>query len=133
MSDETAESRLAKTLFVVEATSFEMQCLWAETSPESNYRRFAPRRWEQVHPGWLVTVGELDSRPICVSMCWNRIDGQLVMFWEATSQVVDTIQIEKWLSQHFNGKWDNGTREATANAANFHHCLNAIDDANKLS
>ncbi len=133
MSDETAESRLAKTLFVVEATSFESHCLWAQTATDSNCRCFAPRRWEQVHPGWLVTVGELDSRPICVSMCWNRIDGQFVMFWEATSQVVDTVQIEKWLSQHFKGKWDSGTREATTNAANFHHCLNAIDDANKLS
>lgn len=133
MSDETAESRLAKTLFVVEATSFEQHCLWAETATESNCRRFEPRRWEQVHPGWLVRIGKLDSRPICVSMRWNRIDGQLVMFWEATSQVVDTVQIEKWLSQHFTGKWGNGTREATTNAANFHHCLNAIDDANKLS
>lgn len=133
MSDETAESRLAKTLFVVEATSFETQCLWAENAKDSSCRRFTPRQWEQVNPGWLVTVGELDSRPICVSMSWSRIDGHLVMFWEATSQVVDTVQIEKWLSQHFAGKWDNGTRQATTNAMNFHHCLNAIDDANKLS
>lgn len=123
MSDETAESRLAKTLFVVQATSFETLCLWSENA----------RQWEQVYPAWLVTVGELDSRPICVSMSWARIDGHLVMFWEATSAVVDTVQIEKWLSQHFAGKWDSGTRQATTDAMNFHQCLNAIDDANKLS
>lgn len=133
MSDETAESRLAKTLFVVEATSFETQCLWAENSKDSNCRRFTPRRWEQVSPGWLVTVGELDYRPVCISMSWARIDGRLVMFWYPTSQVVDTVQIEKWLEKHFTGKWDGGTRNAQTNAMNFHHCLDAIDEDKMLS
>jgi hypothetical protein len=126
---DTAESRLAETIFIVEATSFEQHCLWAETSSTSDCRRFAPRKWEQMH-GWLVTVGRLDKRPICVSMTWNRIDGQLVMFWHPTSQVVDMVQIEKWFDKHFNGKWDKGTRNARTDAMNFHHCLHAIDELN---
>jgi len=130
---ETAESRLRQTLFVVEATSFETHMLWQEHASGSTNRQkiFKPRRWEQVNPGWSVTVGELDGRPVCVSMMWNRVDGHLVMFWEPTSQVVDHIQIDAWLGKHFDGKWDNGTRDATCNAMNFHHCLNAIDDINK--
>jgi hypothetical protein len=119
---ESAESRLAKTFFVVKATSFEQQCLWED---------LYSRKWEQINSGWVVPVGELDSRTICVSMRWAQIDGHLVMFWEATSQVVDLVKIEKWLKRHFTGTWCNGTRQATTNAANFHDCLNAIDEANK--
>jgi hypothetical protein len=127
---ESAESWLAKTFFVVKATSFEQQCLWEEHA-EDSYRRFSYRKWEQVNSVGVFPVGELDSRTICVSMRWVQIDGHLVMFWEATSQVVDLVKIEKWLERHFTGTWCNGTRQATTNAANFHHCLNAIDEANK--
>lgn len=124
---ETAESRLLNTLFIVEATSFEVQCLWADHASDSQLRRFAPRHWEQVNPGWSITVGQLNSRLICISTSWARIDGQLVMFWEATSQLVDMLLVEKWLAENFKGKWGGG-RDATTNAQNFHHCLHAIDD-----
>ena len=127
---DTSESRLTRTLFIVEASSFEQLCLWSEHAADSASRRFTPRQWEQLNPGWSVTVGNIGARPVCLSANWARIDGQLVMFWEATSEVVDYAQIKKWLSRHFNGKWDHGTRDATADAMNFHHCLAAIDTAN---
>lgn len=128
---EIPEDRLAHTLFIVEATKFEQQCLWEEHAEDSPYKRLKSRRWEDLNPGYMVQIGELDSCPIYVCMSWARIDGQMIMFWETTSQIVDTTQVELWLSKHFTGKWDKGTRPAETDAMNFHHCLDAIDEANK--
>ena len=129
--EETAESRLARTLFIVEATACEVHCLWCDNARDSQHRRFKSRTWEQINPGWLVTVGELALVPICVSTTWAKIDGHLVMFWEACSQVVDREQIDFWINDHFINTWNNGL-PAKTNAMNFHHCLSAIDQANEV-
>lgn len=128
MATETAESLLAKTHFVVEATSCEQFFLWQQHAIESDKRIASrPRRWEQTYHGWIVTVGHLNRRPVCVSMCWCLIDGRRVLFWYPTSEVVDHVQIEKWFSKHFARKWDSESRRACCDAMNFHHCLEAID------
>lgn len=122
MSQETAESRLAETMFIVEATSFEQHMLW-----EMNHKKL---KWEQVSQGWLVTVGKLDDRPCCITTSWARIDGQLVMFYEQCSQVTDCLQTYEWIHKHFNGTWDNGRRVASTDANNFHLCLDAVREKN---
>lgn len=123
MSQDTAESRLAETLFIVEATSFEQFSLWEKYHDEY--------KWEQINGGWIVTVGTLDDRPCCISTFWARINGQLVMFYYQCSQVTDSLQTDEWLEKNFNGMWDNGHRRARTDAMNFHHCLHAIREKNK--
>jgi hypothetical protein len=128
---DTAESRLVKTMFIVEATSTEQHFLWSQWCKDSLSPTFGKLKWEQLNPGWLVTVGKIGKRPCCISVAWNRIEGQLVMFWHQCSQVTDSLQAEKWLEDNFKGTWDNGRRRASTDAMNFHHCIDAIQEANK--
>jgi hypothetical protein len=141
---DTAETRLAKSIFLVEADSFAQHQLWAQHSGQSlypnwdtrkNQRAYEPLKWEQVGNGWIVTTGTSGrgkkARPINISLNWAWIEGQLVTFWYACSQVVDHVVVEKWLKENFKAKYDNGTRSATCDAMNFGHCLSAIREANK--
>lgn len=123
MGMESAESRLAETLFIVEATSFEQHCLWEKHHKELN--------WQQINSGWLVTVGKLGDRPCCITTSWAKIEDQLVMFYDQCSQVTDTLQTYEWMHKHFNGTWDNGRRMASTDAQNFHLCLHAIREKNE--
>lgn len=131
MSEETAETRLEKTVFIVEATSFEQHCLWGQHASDSWMRPkdYEVVTWEQIN-GWLITVGEIGKRPVCISTSWVKINGALVMFYEQCSQVCDSVQTKKWVDKHFNEKWDNGHRPARCDAMNFGHCLSAIKEHN---
>lgn len=123
----TAESRLAKTLFIVEANSFEQQTLWERHAKSTMSRgNFA---WEQMD-GWLVTVGKLHGRSICISTYWIKIEGRLIMFWHPTSALVDHKMIDNWPDEHFHGTYDKGLRRASCDANNFHCCLSAIKERN---
>lgn len=130
--EDGAENRLKKTFFIVEATSYEQFVLWQDWCAQSESPRYGKLKWEQVNPGWLVTVGKIGKRPCCISVSWNRIEGRLVMFWYQCSQVTDSLQAEAWLEEHFKGKYDNGHRRASTDAQNFGHCIHAIQDANRI-
>lgn len=126
---ETAESRLKATFFAVEATSAEQLNLWRDHSSQSTSPRHKKIcEWQQVTPGWLVTVGKLGKRPVVISMSWVRIDGFLVLFWYPCSQVVDHVQIDNWFEEHYDQQWGGG-RRAVCDASNFHLCVQAIDAA----
>jgi hypothetical protein len=125
---DSAESLLLKTFFIVEATSFEQLCLWQQHSNESVYSVFDQVTWKQIW-GWQVTVGELDNRPIAMTLSFVEINRKLVCFYDPCSQLVDNKLIETWFDQRFFGKWDSGTRSAKTDAMNFHHCINAIKDS----
>jgi hypothetical protein len=124
---DSVENRLKTTVYVVEATSFEQHCLWNQFASDScnNYKGYPKVKWEQLH-GWYVNVGKIGKRECWVSMSFARINGQLIMFYYPTSQVSDSVQTEKWIGQHFNGKWDNNLRSAFGDADNFHNCLLAM-------
>lgn len=125
----TPEDRLKETFFIVEATSFEQHSLWSNYAKESDHRLYNHKglKWEQMD-GWMVTVGTLDDRPVCMSLSWVRIEGELVMFWYMCSQVTDSLMAEAWIDKYFTGRWDGGTRSAGTDAQNFHHCIHAIRD-----
>jgi hypothetical protein len=125
MQMQSAEELLKQTVFIVEANSFEQHTLWQQHCNKENFRDWPKMTWEQMH-GWLVTVGKLDDRPVCISTSWVKVDGFLVMFWYECSQVADYVQTEKWLDENFTRKYDNGTRSATCDAMNFGHCISAI-------
>ncbi len=135
--NDTAEERLKHTLFIVEGDAFR---LWERHSGESIYPPWnrcenkpacETQKWEQVSAGWGINVGELDKRSVMIDAQWYRIDGQWVMFYHGCSQVVDHAMIDKWLAKHFTGTYDRGTRRASCDEQNFHHCLDAIEEANE--
>lgn len=117
------DPRFAKTMFLIEANSYERMCLWRE-----NHQRV---RWEENMSGICLQIGKFGDMPICVSLVWATINGRLVCFYDAVSEVAHSQMIEDWLATQCDAKWDNGTRRAHCDAMNFGHCLSAIDEANQ--
>jgi hypothetical protein len=135
--------RFADTIFIVEATRNEQHTFWERYSTENrklslqqnpNYQpawNYRLVNWEQDSIGFSLQVGELDKRPVCVSFFFVRIDGQRVVFVDPTSQVVDHEMIRKWFEKNFYPTWNDGTRFAHCDSSNFHHCLDAVREANR--
>lgn len=90
----------------VEATHDEKSHLWALYTKELN------KRWKENNSGILETVGYLDDRPVCISLSTAVVDGHKILFWHATSQVVDHVLIDEWLKLN--------TPDNRTNATNFH-------------
>lgn len=130
----TAEKLLKKTIFIVEANSFEHLSLWQQHSTQSpNQASFGygkPLVWEQMN-GWWIQIGKIAQRPICINLQFDKLDGCIICFYDSTSQLVDHAMIDKWLDKHFKGEYDNGTRRAQCDAMNFGHCLSAIREHKK--
>jgi len=91
VSDKQITDFLAGVVGVVEANSFESLMLWEEN------QRLDRWRWEQDSMGLLETVGHLADMPVCISLYKSRINGHLLLFWHATSAVVDHRLIDKWM------------------------------------
>lgn len=125
------DEMLKRTLFAVEATSFEQFTLWEHHAKGSLHRKFnPPLNWEQMSPGWMEQVGSIGRCPCMIEVSWAEIEGQLILFWHSCSAVTDSRQAEAWMRKHFTKKYDNGTRLAMTDAQNFGHCLSAIKEAN---
>lgn len=124
---------LKRTLYAVEATSFEQQTLWEQHAIGSLRPKYTPIKWVQINPGWLEDVGNLGACKCFIQLTWAEIDGQLILFWHPCSPVSDSRKNEVWFMNHFKKKWDNGTRWAMGDAQNFGHCLAAIKEANGAS
>ena len=97
------------TVALIEATHNENHNLWLHYSKQGarcapamkEYGTVPKLDWIQVNPGHWEQIGTLDKRPVCVSVFWARIDGYLVGFWDATSQVVDYEMVKVWLKKTF--------------------------------
>lgn len=104
---------------IVEATRFEEHCLWRDSDTRS-----ATSHGEWVESGWglLQTVGWLDSRPICISLGTATVGGHKVLFWHATSQVVDYVLIDRWFEEMLpqSARRPDGLPNRT-DAMNFHN------------
>lgn len=127
MNNETAEQRLARTFYVVEANSFERLTLWQQHASNMRPPGYIQLHWDQVSDGRMPTIGRLDKRPLCLDISWARIEGYLVAFYDECSQLRDSVRTEKWLEKHFK-TW----RNFHCDAMNFGHCLSAIEDAKQL-
>lgn len=91
---ENVEDVFELCVAAVEATLFEHQCLWKE------YHK--TNIWEQNLSGYCPTVAVLDDMPICVSIQNAKINGHRVLFYHATSVVVDHRIIESWIKSKIN-------------------------------
>lgn len=111
------DEQIAKTVFVIEATDFERHMLWREWHDKID--------WQEVSRGFFRQIGEIDGRPICVCVTWACINGQLVCFYDATSEVVDYAAVKSWRDNNFHAL------RGTCDAWNFHHCVAAVEEASK--
>jgi len=126
--DENEANRLA-AVFLVEATDFEALCLWSEWAEEAHDKdgplRHRHRRipWQQISLGYGETVGHFGRMPVAVSVTFARVLGQIIVFYEATSQVVDHRMVDKWLTTAFPAS------RGKTNATNFHICVHELERA----
>lgn len=102
---------------LVEANSYERHALWKECKGE--------RTWKETGWGLGETVGHLADTPVFVSLLVDTVDGHRILFWHATSQVVDHRMIEAWLTKTMPRSAftdDGGTvRLNKVDAMNFHN------------
>jgi hypothetical protein len=91
---DTILDNLKNATVVVEANSFEELRHWEKWSPR--------RKWEQTPIGHVITIGKLDDRPVVIQFNYAKINGESVVFWHATSQVVDYKMIDKWMMERVN-------------------------------
>lgn len=106
--------------FVVEATHFEMLCLWGDN--ERNWWV----TWDSVSSGHMPTIGHLTMNqmrmPVVVSVFFAILDGHVVAFYEPTSQVVDHCLVKAWLLRESPAYAAGQECDAT----NFHQCIRKV-------
>ena len=87
----------------VEATRYEHHMLWQEYANEAlmlreggpdNRLRYS---WKQGLSGLISTIGHFDNRPVCLSLLVDTVACHRILFWHATSQVVDHVLIDDWM------------------------------------
>lgn len=93
---------LADVHGMIEANSNEQMYIWQTWHEKYGYP------WKQEH-GYLVTVGELMDRPICISVMFVKVKEKLIMFWHATSELVDYVMIDEWLKKNLPDAYHNKT------------------------
>ena len=116
---------LKDTFYLVEANSFETLCHWREFHKDGRYT------FEQDGMGFTKHIGKFGGMPVVICLFRYKIDGHWVLFYEATSQVVDHRMINKWLDEHVLTHCPSiEGRVHHCNSMNFGNCLLAIDRVN---
>lgn len=116
---------LKDTFYVVESTSFEVLNHWRHCDESEKYEI------EQDSLGFGQTIGYVGDMPVAISLQRYKINGRWVVFYEATSQVVDHRMVRTWINENVlvHCPQINGRNHHT-DAWNFGHCLIAIERAN---
>jgi hypothetical protein len=104
------EEMVATTEHLVEANSFEVLSLW------QRFHQLYGYSWEQTYSGYMEPIGELDCRPVCISLRWDKVGGKLFCFYEMCSQVQDRELMREWIKLTFPGIQE-------VDAMNFHNAL----------
>jgi hypothetical protein len=114
---------LKDVIGVVEANSFERQCLW------EHYHLDLGWTWESAGGGPLVTVGHLVTvypnrkHPICVELLWTKVNGHKILFYADTSMTVDHEMVKGWLEK-------NLPRSAFKESSPYPNCTDAMNFSN---
>lgn len=92
MSDNKELAKLVEgSTAAVEATSCEYMSIWERVTTTSKLT------WESDGMGLLCTIGKLGDRPVCVSIRSAVVDGKKIIFYHATSIVVDHDMVRNWI------------------------------------
>lgn len=82
----------ASTLFAVKATDFEVMTLWSQWCKREV--------WTEIGVERHVVVGDMRKDPVCITVNFVCINGAVVAFYDAVSEVSDTRLIEAWITKH---------------------------------
>jgi len=132
----SAEERMKKTFFAVEANSFELTTLWNKNAHDG-YERGDNKgvQWDQISNGWGVHVGNIGDNKLDLQVWmrvnWARIEGKLVLFWYPSGNYVDYKLCEAWIEKYISNPNDAKHHTLNSYASNFHKCLNAIKESNE--
>lgn len=121
---DSLEKRLPHVMFVVDANSYERLALWRE------FQRAV--KWEDDSSGFGEVVGKVGDDNVNICLNFATLNGQVVMFVDTISQVVDHRMVDAWLEKHCAPRYDNGQRLARTNSMNFAHCLHAVAAASGI-
>lgn len=110
---------MSDTVAVVEATSFEQYVLQRDLR-EGRQNAWKDMRAEQGMSGIMLGVGDCGGMQTCISLGYMRLDGHVIMFYEATSRIVDHGLVRIWVDANFHS---SVTR---TNADNFAHAIHAV-------
>lgn len=135
------DPRFKDTEYTVEADMFAKHTLWQNFSTEAlecqriklNTAQLCQElqyrvKWIDDNMGYSMQIGEVNKRPVCVTFFWTKIDNRLVMFYHATSEIVDHKMVNDWLKKYCNPQDKGCSNNCDAN--NFHNCLIYIRNAN---
>ncbi len=53
-----------------------------------------------------------EKKPVCVSFMFAKIFDKRICFYDVTSRYSDSAMVEKWITDNYPVKWDNGSRIA---------------------
>jgi hypothetical protein len=111
--------------FVIEATDYEVHSLWEKYHYRPEVGSVYIETWEDIAMGHGITLASMGNMPICVSVRYSILNGHKVMFYTATSEVVNHRIIGKWIEHHTSHLRKNG-RMLRCDPMNFHHCLHYV-------
>lgn len=115
--DESLTEFLNDVEGLVEANRFERQMLWS--------KHHRTKRWEENLAGIGREVGKIGGKSIFISLNVDVINGQRILFWEATSVAVDHDRIRAWFETVMPRTAYDGDRLNSVDAANFTNVLRA--------
>lgn len=113
------DPRFDDVVYRIEATDFEQLSLWKENNdfPEGHHMKV---KWEQDCLGFWREIGHIAGHPVCISCSFTKLNGKRIVFYNATSMVVDYAMVEEWI----NKQCPEGTHKT--DPMNFGHCINFI-------
>lgn len=122
--DEEMSKFLNGVVGVVECDSYGHHMLWIENHYKATELEHRKLDWKSDQMGMMEKVGEIDGMPVCISLFKAEIDGQLILFVDPCSMVVDHRLIEAWYKRALpkSAFRANGYVNMT-NAMNFHNVL----------
>lgn len=110
--------------YLVEANSFEKLTLWNTWVKSAK----EPIKWKDSNRGVIPVVGLVNKLPVCVSILINEIEGMPVVFWEATSRMVDHDLIKDWFKEKMPQLFPEQNAHLSCDAQNFHCCVHYLQD-----
>lgn len=119
--DEQIEKLLEGVIGAVEASSEETHAIWREDVHHAD----KPMTWKQ-HGGIGVTIGYMDSRPVHVILSIITVNDHRVLFYEATSTVVDNDMVRAFIEAVMPESGRHDGRINHTNAANFHNIFRCV-------
>ncbi len=118
------DHRYIETDYVVDATHDEMHHLWWR------YHEHYGVPWTEVSRGETLIIGEVDKRPIAVSVFWGIIVTKHIAFVDVTSQLADYKMSEEWQKAVFPCLKHHGRH---SDVANFGNIVSDIERNTKLT